>query len=36
VRFQIRMPEDESSELEDAIDTLDAAVPKNLRDAIAF
>jgi len=36
VRFQIKLPEDESSEIEDAIDVLDAAVPKNLRDAIVF
>ena len=36
VRFQIKLPEAESSEIEEAIDGLEAAVPKNLRDAIAF
>jgi curved DNA-binding protein len=36
VRFQIRLPDAESSEIEEAIDTLDAAVPKNLRDGIVF
>ena len=36
VRFQIRMPEGESSEIEEAIDALDAEVPKNLRDGIVF
>jgi curved DNA-binding protein len=36
VRFQIRLPETESSEIEEAIDVLDADVPKNLRDAITF
>lgn len=36
VRFQIRLPETESSDIEEAIDALDADVPKNLRDAITF
>lgn len=36
VRFQIKLPEAESSEVEEAIDTLDAEVPKNLRDGISF
>ncbi len=36
VRFQIRLPEDESSDIESAVDALDAAVPKNLRDGIVF
>jgi curved DNA-binding protein len=36
VRFQIKLPEAESSETEEAIDVLDAAVPKNLRDGIIF
>ena len=36
VRFQIKLPEDESSEIERAIDVLDDAVPKNLRDGITF
>jgi curved DNA-binding protein len=36
VRFQIKLPEGESSEIDEAIDTLEAAVPKNLRDAITF
>jgi curved DNA-binding protein len=36
VRFQIRMPETESSDIEEAVDALDAEVPKNLRDAIVF
>jgi curved DNA-binding protein len=36
VRFQIRLPEAESSEIEEAIDVLDAAVAKNLRDGVVF
>jgi len=36
VRFQIRMPESSSPELDEAVETLDAEVPKNLRDGIAF
>jgi curved DNA-binding protein len=36
VRFQIKLPEAESSEIEEAIDVLEAAVPKNLRDGITF
>jgi DnaJ-class molecular chaperone len=36
VRFQVRLPDSESSELDEAVDVLDAAVPKNLRDGIVF
>ncbi|HVR18282.1 MAG TPA: DnaJ C-terminal domain-containing protein [Polyangiaceae bacterium] len=36
VRFQIRLPDQESPELEAAIDALDEGVPKNLRDALVF
>lgn len=36
VRFQVRLPDAESKDIEEAIDTLDAAVPKNLRDGIVF
>jgi curved DNA-binding protein len=36
VRFQVRLPDTESSEIDGAVDTLDAAVPKNLRDGIVF
>jgi curved DNA-binding protein len=36
VRFQIKLPEAESSEIDEAIDALEGAVPKNLRDGITF
>ncbi len=36
VRFQIKLPDDESSEIEKAVDVLDGNVPKNLRDGIVF
>jgi curved DNA-binding protein len=36
VRFQIRLPETESRAIEAAVDTLDEALPKNLRDALVF
>jgi len=36
VRFQIKLPEAESSEIEQAIDALEADLPKNLRDGITF
>jgi curved DNA-binding protein len=36
VRFLIKLPEAESSEVEEAIDVLEGAVPQNLRDEITF